>query len=172
MELARNGEGTMGMHVTHQIQQEWNVPVQEIFDTALENSQKKESVRFQSLTAVTASILGMESPEEETFDKGEIYVLSNQSRDHGAAVLLYPGALEEIHRKMEGDFYILPSSVHEVLILSKEMGLAPSELKKMVMEVNRDQVIPEERLGNDVYEFQGENGTLQKCKVAEKEMTR
>lgn len=137
----------------YQIQQEWNVPVQELFDTALENSQKKESVRFQSLTAVTASILGMESPEEEPFNKGEIYVLSNQSRDHGAAVLLYPGALEEIHRKMEGDFYILPSSVHEVLILSKEMGFAPPELKKMVMEVNRDQVIPEERLGNDVYEF-------------------
>ena len=40
------------------------------------------------------------------------------------------------------------------------------------MEVNRAQVIPEERLGNDVYEFQGETGTLQKCKVAEKEMTR
>lgn len=172
VELERNREGTMGLHVTHQVVQEWNVPVQEIFETALENSQNKESARFQSLTAVTASILGMESPEEGPFNKGEIYVLSNQSRDHGAAALLYPGVLEEIHRKMEGDFYILPSSVHEVLILSKEMGFAPAELKKMVMEVNRDQVIPEERLGNDVYEFKSDTGTLQKCKVAEKEMTR
>lgn len=172
VELARNGEGTMGLHVTHQNLKEWEVPVQEIFETALENSQRKESARFQSLAAVTASILGIESPEEETFNKGEIYILSNQSRDHGAAVLLYPGVLEDVHRKMEGDFYILPSSVHEVLILSKEMGVAPAELKKTVMEVNREHVIPEERLGNDVYEFQGETGTLQKCKVAEKEMTR
>lgn len=172
VELDRNEEGTMGMRVTHQNLQEWNVPVEEIFETALENSRGKESVRFQSLTAVTAEILGEESQEEETFSKGEIYILSNQSRNHGAAVLLYPGVLEDIHRKMEGDYYILPSSVHEVLILSKEIGFSPAELKKMVMEVNRDQVVPEERLGNDVYEFLGEIGTLQKCKVAEKEMTR
>ena len=85
---------------------------------------------------------------------------------------MYPGVLEEVHRKMEGDYYILPSSVHEVLVLSKESGFTPVELRKMVMEVNREQVIPEERLGNEVYEFQGKTGTLQKCKITEKEMTR
>ena len=80
--------------------------------------------------------------------------------------------LEDVHKKMEGDYYILPSSLHEVLILSKEVGFTPAELRKMVVEVNREQVDPEERLGNDVYEFQGKTGTLQKCKVAEKEKTR
>nr|WP_302142573.1 DUF5688 family protein [uncultured Schaedlerella sp.] len=171
-ELGNSSEGAMRMHVTHQNLQEWDVPVQGAFEAALENSQREEGVQFQSMTAVTASILGAESPEEETFDKKDIYVLTNQSRDHGAAVLLYPGVLEDVHKKMEGDYYILPSSLHEVLILSKEVGFTPAELRKMVVEVNREQVDPEEQLGNDVYEFQGKTGTLQKCKVAEKEKTR
>lgn len=172
VELKRTEEGIMGLHVTHQNLQEWGVSASEVFETALENSQREESVRFRSMTAEVASILGMENPEEGPLNKKELYVLSNQSRDHGAAVLLYPGVLEEVHRKMEGDYYILPSSVHEVLVLSKESGFMPAELRKMVMEVNREQVIPEERLGNDVYEFQGRTGTLQKCKITEKEITR
>ena len=172
VELQRTKEGAMGMHVTHQNLREWGVSTSEIFEAALENSQREESVSFRSMTAEVASILGTEAPEEGTLNKKELHVLSNQSRDHGAAVLLYPGVLEEVHRKMEGDYYILPSSVHEVLVLSKESGFTPAELRKMVMEVNREQVVPEERLGNEVYEFQGETGILQKCKITEKERTR
>lgn len=180
-EFGKNKEGEMmGLHVTHQNLQDWNVPVQEVFEAALENSQREEGARFGSLLSVVNEALsdslgeipGLERPEGETLNKKELYILSNQSRNHGAAVLLYPGVPEEIHRKMEGDYYILPSSVHEVLILSKEAGFTPAELRKMVVDVNREQVLPEEQLGNDVYEFQGKTGTLQKCKVAEKEKTR
>lgn len=172
-EFGKNKEGEMmGLHVTRQNLQDWNVPVQEVFEAAQENSQREEGVRFRSMAQELSSILGMECPEEDPNNKDGFYVLSNQSRNHGAAVLLYPGVLEEIHKKMGGDYYILPSSVHEVLILSKEIHFTPAELRKMVVDINREQVEPEERLGNDVYEFQGKTGTLQKCKVAEKEKTR
>lgn len=172
VELKRTEEGAMGFHVTHENLQEWGVSASEIFETALENSQREESVRFRSMTVEVASIMGTEAPEEGPLNKKELHVLSNQSRDHGAAVLLYPGVLEEVHRKMEGDYYILPSSVHEVIILSKETHFTPAELRKMVVDINREQVPLEDRLGNDVYEFQGKTGTLQKCKIPEKEMDR
>lgn len=172
-EFGKNKEGEMmGLHVTYQNLRDWNVPVQKVFETALENSQREEGVRFRSMAQELSSILGTECPEEDPNNKDGFYVLSNQSRNHGAAVLLYPGVLEELHKKMEGDYYILPSSVHEVLILSKEIHFTPAELRKMVVDINREQVEPEDRLGNDVYEFQGKTGTLQKCKVAEKEKTR
>ncbi len=171
-ELARTEEGTLGMRVTHQILKQWGIPEQELFETALENCQKEEGVRFGTIMSEVEEITGMEMPEDDPIDKSGLYVLSNQSRNYGAVVLLYPGVLEEVYRKMEGDFYILPSSVHEVLILSKEAEFTPAELKRIVMEVNREQVAPEERLGNDVYEFQGKTGTLQKCKIAEKQMAR
>ena len=172
-EFGKNKEGEMmALHVTHQNLQDWNVPVQEAFGAALENSQREEGVRFRSMAQEMASILGTECPEEEPSDKNGLYVLSNQSRDHGAAVLLYPGVPEEIHKKMEGDYYILPSSVHEVIILSKGTHFTPAELRKMVVDINREQVPLDDRLGNDVYEFQGKAGMLQKCKIPEKEMDR
>ena len=73
---------------------------------------------------------------------------------------------------MEGDYYILPSSVHEVLVLSKEADITPAVLLDMVVEVNQGLVPLEERLGDEIYEFQGRTGTLQKCKIPEREMTR
>ena len=171
-ELARNRDGTCGMRVTHELLEQWGVPEQELFETALENCQKEEGIRFGTIMSEVEEITGMEMPEDDPIDKSGLYVLTNQFRDQGAAVLLYPGVLEEVYKKMEGDFYILPSSVHEVLILSKETEFMPAELKRIVMEVNQKQVAPEERLGNDVYEFQGETGRLQKCKIAEKQMAR
>lgn len=62
--------------------------------------------------------------------------------------------------------------MHEVIILSKKTHFTPAELRKMVVDINREQVPLEDRLGNDVYEFQGKTGTLQKCKIPEKEMDR
>lgn len=171
-ELARKEDGVLRMRVTHQLLKQWGVPEQEIFKAALENTQKEEGVRFGSLLSVMNEPLGLEMPEEEPVDKDGLYILSNQSRDNGAAVLLYPGVPEEIHEKMGGDYYILPSSVHEVLILSKETGIPPEVLRSTVRSVNREQVCPEERLGNDVYEFQGRTGILQKCKIPEKERDR
>ncbi len=172
VEIARTEEGNFGMRVTHKNLKQWGVSEQELFETALENSQKEDGIRFKPLWSEIYEISGQEMPEGESMDQDGPYLLTNQFRDQGAAVVLYPGVLEEVYKKMEGDFYILPSSVHEVLILSKEAGFTPAELKRMVMEVNQKQVAPEERLGNDVYEFQGKTGTLQKCKIAEKQMAR
>lgn len=179
-ELARNRDGTCGMHVTHELLEQWGVPEQEVFEAAMENSQKEEGVRFVSLSSVTnetfrevmGGTLGLKTPEEEPIDKDELYVLTNRFRNNGAAVLLYPGVLEDVHEKLGGDYYILPSSVHEVMILSKEAEIPLEVLRDTVRSVNRELVCPEERLGNDIYEFQGKTGTLQKCKIAEKERER
>ena len=59
-----------------------------------------------------------------------------------------------IHEKM-GDYYILPSSIHEVLIVPATCGLDRDELKEMVCTVNRDQVAPEDQLSDEVYFYDG-----------------
>ena len=179
-ELVRNRDGTCRMRVTHELLEQWGVPEQEVFEAAMENSQKEEGVRFVSLSSVInetfweamGGTLGLKTPEEEPIDKDELYTLTNRFRHNGAAVLLYPGVLEDVHEKMGGDYYILPSSVHEVMILSKEAEIPFEVLRDTVRSVNRELVCPEERLGNDIYEFQGKTGTLQKCKFAEKERER
>lgn len=172
LELAENPEGKLVSRVTSGFVDAWGVPEKEVFETALKNSQEKEPLEFCSIAAATNSILGLEIPKEESIKKNEFYIVTNKQRDHGASVVLYPSVLEEIRTKMGRDFYILPSSVDELLVMTKDSDFTPEELRDMVRDVNQKKVSPELRLGNEVYEYQGETGTLQKCKIAEKQRER
>ncbi|RDU25230.1 DUF5688 family protein [Anaerosacchariphilus polymeriproducens] len=80
-----------------------------------------------------------------------MYVLSNKAKINGASCLLYKKVLEEFSNKIQKDFYILPSSVHEVIFVPYNNDYTKSELIEMVQEVNQTQVQKEEILSNTVY---------------------
>ena len=58
-----------------------------------------------------------------------LYVLTNKSRINGAAGIMYEGVLKKLADKLESDMYILPSSIHEVIILPKSPMFNKEELK-------------------------------------------
>ena len=160
----------MGMHITHLIRDVWGISEAELFKTALENSQEKDCVQFHPLEEELGKVMERKSTENEAADPNTLYILSNQSKQFGASVLLYPGVLESVHKRLGGDYYILPSSLHEVLVLSKGSDIPPEVLKSTVKAVNRREVRPEERLANEVYEYRGKNGILKRCHIQEREM--
>lgn len=82
-----------------------------------------------------------------------MFVLTNKSRSNGAAAILYEGELDKIGRQLGEDFYILPSSVHEVIIVPMSCGHNREELRKMVKEINLKQVAQEEFLSDHVYVY-------------------
>lgn len=167
----KNGGAVWGMHVTHLLLEAWDISRDELFETALKNSQEKEGLLFHPLEKELDRLMGREQLGNEAADQNALYLLSNQSKRHGASVLLYPGVLELVYKKLGGDYYILPSSLHEVLVISKESDIPPGVLKSTVKAVNREEVCPEERLGNGIYEYRGESGTLKKYRNPEKEIT-
>ena len=83
------------------------------------------------------------------------YVASVTDGCNGACVICYPGFLDRAANKIGGDFFILPSSIHEVLLLP-DNGMLPKEapeyLESMVREVNQT-LAPDERLSNMVYHY-------------------
>lgn len=81
-----------------------------------------------------------------------MFVLTNDTKVNGAAAILNDDIRQEIAEKV-GDFYMLPSSIHETLIIPKEAGMEFKELEQMVQEVNQTQVAPGERLSDHVYEY-------------------
>ncbi len=85
--------------------------------------------------------------------EGDMYVLTNRSKINGAACMLYEAVLEKFADKVKSDLYILPSSVHEVIILPKHDGYDKELLASMVREVNADGVSKEEVLSDNVYEY-------------------
>ena len=81
-------------------------------------------------------------------------VLSARGAFNGAGVLFCDSVLKKIHEKI-GDYYILPSSIHEVLITPVADGIERDYLEEMVKSVNRDEVAPEDRLADRVFLFDG-----------------
>lgn len=86
-----------------------------------------------------------------------MFVLTNKTRYDGAAMIACPEVLQTVHGLMGDDYYILPSSVHEVLIVPKHIPLLLEDMQKTVRQINEESVEPIDRLSDNVYEFDGRN---------------
>ena len=92
-----------------------------------------------------------------------LFVASSPDAIHGAGVIAYPGFLDQAAQQLEGDFFILPSSIHEV-ILAKDNGfLHAEELTDLVQAVNQTEVAPEERLSDNAYHFDSREHIFEKA---------
>ena len=83
----------------------------------------------------------------------DMYILTNETKLNGAACILYENVLYDFAQKLGEDLYILPSSVHEVILLPKLSVFEKDELVNMVREVNTEGVAAEEVLSDHVYEY-------------------
>ncbi len=138
--------------------QMWKVEAVDLYEDAMENTPKKLPVELRTMAEIMReSIMGEEleltEKELENFPMDEsIYVLTNYLRQYGAAAMFYPNVLNRFSMAVGGDFYIIPSSVHEVLLLPAR-DYKQEHLQQMVVQVNETQVAPEEVLSNSVYRY-------------------
>ena len=80
-----------------------------------------------------------------------MYVLTNKGKTMGAVAIIYPEVLKEFADKVKSDLYILPSSIHETILLPANTVLHPEELAPMVKDINSKVVNVVERLSDNVY---------------------
>lgn len=93
----------------------------------------------------------------------KMYVVSNSDRNFGAATILYDSFLEDFAKKTMKDYYILPSSIHEVILIPVENEENEVErLKSMVYEVNHTELSAEEILSDSIYLFKRNGGLITK----------
>lgn len=137
--------------ITTVMMEDYKVSSQELYAVAMENL-RNDGYRFQSMTEVLRGFYPQ--AEEKISMEKEMYVLSNASGMYGAVGILNR---ELIRKFAEGrDFYILPSSVHEMIFIPASDEYIVSELDQMVEEINRTQVILEERLTDHCYFYDAE----------------
>ena len=89
---------------------------------------------------------------EEQEPKEARWVISNEMGVNGAVSMLYDETLHKLSEKLGTDLYILPSSIHETIAISVEMG-DPESLAEMVHQANTDVVALGDRLSNNVYHY-------------------
>ncbi len=98
-------------------------------------------------------------------DPNMLYLITNQNKFYGAAAVLQTDKLSEICDLLDDDIYIIPSSIHEVLLIAAA-DHDPEFLCKMVHEVNSECVRADEILSENVYLFDREQKQVKTC-VAE-----
>ena len=133
---------------------------EQLFNFAVENTRKIFPPTVRSMNDVMREIfladgMPLEVAEmmfsEVPADK-MMYVISNEKGINGAISMLYEDQLHALAEQLDTDLYILPSSIHETIAVSVDMG-DPEELAQMVSEINMDQVSLQERLSNQVYHY-------------------
>lgn len=117
----------------------------DILDRALNG----EPPVLRSLTEVMGGVFGIDASEP---DAG-LFLATNNKALYGASVIAIPGFLDQAAEKLGGSFYILPSSIHEVLLLRNDQEMDVRELEDMVQNVNEQIVSPEEQLSDRVYHY-------------------
>lgn len=117
---------------------------------AEKNSHKETTI--QPLFSVVANIIGEENPICNEF--APIYVVSNKSQFRGASGIVDRTALKELADNIGiHDFVVLPSSIHECILMPKDENTDMESLYKMVREVNSTVVSPEDKLIDAVFEL-------------------
>ena len=93
----------------------------------------------------------------------QMYVVSSTSKNFGAAAILYESFLMDFAKETKSDYYILPSSIHEVILIPVDKENEEiSHLKHMVYEVNHSEMAEEEILSDAIYVFKRNSGLITK----------
>lgn len=146
----------------------WDVTVEELYWAASENTQRLEKPELMNIEEILYDVLPEKgfslnendrSMEEEPAGNNDaestvpVYVLSSRKRLQGAACMLYPDLLRKIADRMDSSYYIIPSSIHELLLIPAAGFADRDELKAMICEINDTHVAPEERLSYSLYGY-------------------
>lgn len=143
----------------------WNMNPDSLYELAVKNTPSLLPCELKSMEEVLKSF-GINMPYTELRETGEneelpeMYVLSNSSKFYGAACILYPDILADFAKNLESDLYILPSSIHEVLLIPKNEHTKISHLNQIIQDVNATQVLDEEILSDHAYTFERSSGLI------------
>ena len=128
---------------------EWGISRQEMEDAAMDNLEK-EGYWIDNVQSVLQSFLGGDDACSEPLP---LYVMTNQAKVYGAAGFLMKEMISGFAKEKGRNLYIMPSSIHELLLYPDFGDVSPAELSGYVKGVNRTQVQPNDRLSDHVYYY-------------------
>lgn len=183
VDMKEFANATIMIHNKHA--ENWGVTEKDLYKMACVNSPKLLKPKFRGMLDILRELTeegyiykGNTEAEKQdaeerydfemeicrAFDDTGMYVLGNVSGLYGAAVILYPGILEKCGDYFAKNFFILPSSVHEVILVPDSGQISAEKLQEMVSEVNETQLAEQEYLSDSVYYFNVETKGIVRLK--------
>ena len=146
MESDENGRASI--LVSNDLLDKMGVTPEQLHADALENAPELRPAVIKGMSEVMMDMMGEDAHEMfgiDEFPQDEMmYVATVPDKISGAGVIAYQEFMDQAAEKLGGDFYILPSSIHEVLLVKDDGAVNFNDLKSMVEDVNATQVAPEE----------------------------
>lgn len=165
LDIGELNGGRMSAKINNEILRNWNKSFDEVYEFAKENTKNIFIAKITDMFEVMAEMAGIPIETFEMLygntDIPKQYVLTNDSTMNGATCLLYENVLKELSDMVGGDFVILPSSVHEVIIQPITEGITLDDLSRMVTEVNEAEVPAEDILSDHAYVYRRETGKIE-----------
>lgn len=141
-----NDDGIATTLIYNSHMEKWQTSEEMLYELAKNNYNILMGSEIQNI----ADIVGMNLNCEEL----PMYVLTNARKLFGAVSMIDDNILSAFYEKY-GDFYILPSSVHEVILLPYDKAPLSDMLFETVFECNRKELEPDEMLSDSVYFYEG-----------------
>lgn len=152
--IGADNEGTASYNVQEKMIANAGIDMEELHSQAIKNLEKEVSIK--DMQDIIMNIIGITDESEFDFsqvpEENQMLVLSKKDSMYGASVILCASVLEKLDSFWNGEFVILPSSVHECISVRSD-GFTLQEMKEMVMEINDTEVSPEDRLTDSVYVY-------------------
>lgn len=145
-------DGLASVLVTNALLNTMGISADKLHEDAMANSEMMRPAKIQKMAEVIAEMTGMPVEMVEA-SAPPIYVISSEDKVKGAASIFYPDMMDTIGKEVGSDFYVLPSSIHEVLVLPDNGDMTVEELKEMVTSINGDVVDPADVLTDQVYHY-------------------
>lgn len=151
-------DGEPNVVINYALANKYGVSAQELYLIALENETQNNPAKIETMGNMLAGLMGMSFDDPIAGDT--LYVATNQKGTNGASVILYPNLLREFGNKIGESFYILPSSIHEVIFVPQSVGIDGNDFVEMVRDINRTVVAENEILSDNVYLYDLENDEI------------
>ena len=161
--LQKLEEGICTIPITNAFMEFLGISIEELHQEGLQNLREKGRFEIHTLSAYMAELLeeGQDEPETVQTISEDSYVMLSDNRIFGSSGMLATEILMGFAERRNDDFYILPCSVHELILVPVSTNVSPDYLREVVQEVNEESVLPEERLSDAVYYFSRETGMVQ-----------
>jgi hypothetical protein len=134
-----------------------------LFQAARANMDRQE---YQCMS-LTSMIGGMGFADTEPGPADSVYVLTNMTTIDGAAAILSERAMKQAREVVGEDFFILPSSRHEVILVPRSSSLTVAEMTDMVVMANRTVVEDKDLLSDHVYRYNSSSGKIKMLEPVE-----
>ena len=165
-------DGRGSILITNQMLDNYGITAEQLHADALEFAPVMRPAVIQTMAETLLEMMGPEAKDMiPVLPDDPLFVATVPDKIQGASVLAYEDFMEQAAERVGGDFYILPSSIHEILLVRDDGTFDINRLEDMVKEVNETQVAPEDLLTDSVYHYDSKEKVFELAEKYEERMS-